>query len=391
MKICGIVAEYNPFHNGHAYHCTKTRELLGSDTAIVAIMSGNFVQRGDFALLDKYQRAAMAVQSGVDLVIELPLPAALSSAEQFARGAIDTLNQMGCITHLSFGSECGDLEQLRHAARLDRTSLTLNKNLSYAAALQQAFAVHDPKASALFSHPNNTLGIEYCAALDRSNSCIQPITIKRTGAPHDSTIFHAYPSASFVRTQVKHGQSYTALMPKPAQEILSCALADGAAPVSLEHCSHAILCYLRRLSADVLLQYCGGTDGLHNRLYQAITRNPDLSSILCTAQTRRYPLARIRRALLRAYLDLPISLDYNPQYLRVLAIGPYGRIILRSIQTTLPVIVKPITEKKLPSALQPALQRDVLADELFTLAQPNPNRWTGGQHYQKSPFVYAAT
>ncbi|MFR4972029.1 MAG: nucleotidyltransferase family protein [Butyricicoccus pullicaecorum] len=112
MKICGIVAEYNPFHNGHAYHCAKTRDQIGDETAIVAVMSGNFVQRGDFAIVDKYRLAAMAVCAGVDLVIELPLPAALSSAEACTRcGRV--LAAMGCVTHLSFGSECGDITRIR--------------------------------------------------------------------------------------------------------------------------------------------------------------------------------------------------------------------------------------------------------------------------------------
>src|SRR5699024_8252774 len=166
--ICGIVAEYNPFHAGHAYHCAETRRRLGADTAIAAAMSGNFVQRGDFAILEKYRRAAMAVQCGVDLVVELPLAAALSSAEGFARGAVGVLDAMGCVTHLSFGSECGDLDGLRRAARCSRAAVRrrMDAGHSYAAAMQRAVADEDPAAGALLASPNNTLGIAYCAALD---------------------------------------------------------------------------------------------------------------------------------------------------------------------------------------------------------------------------------
>ena len=231
MKICGIVAEYNPFHNGHAYHCEKTRQLLGDETALAAVMSGNFVQRGDFAILDKYQRAAMAVQNGLDLVIELPLAAALSSAEDFSRGAIAVLEQMGCVTHLSFGSECGDITRIQKAARADRSLVHryMTAGASYAAALQQAVSTADPDAGALFSHPNNTLGIEYCAALDTLGSQITPITIFRDGAAHDSADAHVRPSASFLRTQIMqaHLEICQTRMPASAFSILSKACDTG--------------------------------------------------------------------------------------------------------------------------------------------------------------------
>lgn len=393
MKICGIVAEYNPFHNGHAYHCEKTRQLLGDDTALIAVMSGNFVQRGDFAILDKYQRAAMAVQNGLDLVIELPLAAALSSAQDFSRGAIGTLEQLGCVTHLSFGSECGEITRIQNAARADRSLLHTHMaaGASYAVALQQAVSAKDPDAGELLSHPNNTLGIEYCAALDALGSPITPITIFRDGAAHDSTDAHPRPSASFLRTKIlkNHRTDCKTRMPDSAFSILSEACDAGRAPVSTAVCDLALVSYLRRLSPEDFIPYTGDIDGLHNRLYWAVQQNTNFPAICQAAQTRRYPLARIRRTLLRTYLGLTQTADPLPHYLRVLAIGPRGRMLLREIaaHSALPLITKPVSEKKLPQDLQPYLQQDVLADELYTLAQPNHALHIGGAHYRQTPYL----
>lgn len=394
MKICGIVAEYNPFHNGHAYHAQKTRKFLGSDTAIIAVMSGNYVQRGDFAILDKYQRAAMAVQNGIDLVIELPLSAALSSAQDFAHGAIGTLEQLGCVTHISFGSECGDVSRIQNAARADRSLLRfyMSEGLSYAAALQQAVSEKDPDAGALLAHPNNTLGIEYCAALHSIGSSIEPVTIFRDGAAHDSTTAHIRPSASFLRTKILENQVEQCkdFMPSTAFSILSEVCRTGHAPSSVSVCDLALVSYLRRFSAEALIPYTGNTDGLHHRLYQAIFQNTTFRDICKAAQTRRYPLARIRRTLLRTYLGLPQNADPMPHYLRVLAIGTQGRSILRQIakQSTLPLITKPISEKKLPADLQSYLQQDTLSDELYILSNPNHSLHLGGTHYRQTPYVY---
>lgn len=391
MKICGIVAEYNPFHNGHAYHCAQTRTQLGDQTAIVAVMSGNFVQRGAFAIVDKYRRAAMAVCGGVDLVLELPLPAALSSAEGFARGAVVSLEAMGCVTHLSFGSECGDLTRIRRAAACDRSAIRehLSSGQSYAAALQCAVAAVDPDAAALLSTPNNTLGIEYCAALDALGSSIQPITVLRDGAAHDCDQLHIRPSASALRRIVLAGNPADCRdgMPPDAFSRLQQAIADGAAPAHAGLCDQAILSHLRRLSPDDLLRFTGGSDGLQNRLFEAIRDQRSFLDICAAAQTRRYPLARIRRALLRAYLDLPTDVPVEPRYLRVLAIGPKGREVLRLMgtQAKLPVIIKPVNEKRLPDTAD--LRRDALADDLYALALPSRAFWVGGSHFRQTPFV----
>ena len=195
FPVCGIVAEYNPFHSGHRFHIERTREMLGEHTIIVCAMSGNFVQRGDFAVLDKYARAEMAVRGGADLVLELPLAAALSSAEGFARGAVALLHGIGC-RYLSFGAETADISLVQQAAEALNALPPAAGNrsgLSYAAYRQQELAALNPAAAALLASPNNTLGIEYCRAL--RDFPMQPLTVARRGAGDAAGGRHAHSAA----------------------------------------------------------------------------------------------------------------------------------------------------------------------------------------------------
>lgn len=398
MTVCGVVAEYNPFHAGHAHHLAETRRALGEDTAIVCAMSGNFVQRGDLAVMEKYRRAEAAVQCGADLVLETPLSACLWSASGFAFGAVALLDALGCVTHLSFGAERADLALLRRAADLscaegapaDALRQALAAGLPYAAAIQQAVAATDPEAGALLASPNNTLAVEYLCALDALKSTMQPLAILRAGSAHDSEIpADGLPSASYLRKLLTQGglEECRPLMPQASFGVLSRAIAAGEAPVTRHAVDQAILAQLRRLTPADLARYCGN-DGLENRLWTAIRDNTDFNAICAAAQTRRYPLARVRRALMRAWLDLPTSVPPTADYVRVLAVGARGRDVLRRMKDTcaLPVIVKPVTERTLPDAIQPALARDALADDLYALAYPAPSLRVGSGRFRKTPF-----
>ena len=190
MKISGIICEYNPFHNGHLFHIRETRK--NGATHVVAVMSGNFVQRGDTAVMDKLERARLAVHSGADLVIELPVQFCLSSAENFASGAVWLLNSMGCIDELSFGSECGDIDKLQKA--LDTVEITaavqkdtireiMEKGYTYPRALTSVINGTDSETAAVISEPNNLLAIEYMRALKKYRSDMQPFTVKRVNTP----------------------------------------------------------------------------------------------------------------------------------------------------------------------------------------------------------------
>ena len=195
MNVCGIICEYNPFHNGHKFHIEQTRKLFGA-THIVAVMSGNFVQRGDLAIIDKYKRTETALKNGVDLVIELPVQYSLASAEQFAQGAVYLLDKLGCVNILSFGSECGDIELLKETAKAvkeyqqsDELKKAIDKGLTYPLALKKIIEEkYSESLSDPLNYPNNTLAIEYINAIDKIGSSIEPVTLKRKTALHDSEI-----------------------------------------------------------------------------------------------------------------------------------------------------------------------------------------------------------
>lgn len=399
MTICGIIAEYNPFHLGHAYHLAETRRRLGGDAALVCAMSGNFVQRGDFAIVDKYDRAAMAVEGGADLVVELPLPAALSSAERFAAGGVSLLAALGC-GFLSFGAECGEVQLLQQAADLmaregfqPLAAAALRDGMSYPAAVQHAAAQLDPQAAALLSEPNNTLGIAYCAAIRETG--IRPMAVPRTGAGHDSQAAQdGFASASYLRARITEAfpkenalcdTEWRAYLPEHADGRLSRAVREGRAPMLAAHCDTALLSQLRRLGPDGLREFASSSDGFCNRLLHAIQKGNTFEETCAAAQTRRYPLARVRRTLLRAYLGLPEALPVKAQYIRVLALSPRGAEVLR--QARLPVIVKPAAERGLPEGLQPALGRDALADALYALAAPSAGQRSAGARWKRTPFV----
>ena len=399
MKICGIVAEYNPFHNGHFHHISKTKELLGDNTAIVCIMSGNYVQRGDLAIYEKYDRAAAAVKSGADLILELPLAACLSSAEGFAFGSVELLDKLGCTTHISFGSEHGDINDILKASTLSsdenikqELQQNLKLGLSYASAMQKATEKIYPDISELFSSPNNTLGIAYCLALNKLKSDIKPITITRKGAGHDTeSTEYNMPSASFLR-KLSSQSSYLEcgqFMPQESFNEFSRAMQNKTAPVKIERLNIALLSHLRRFSADELNLYCGGIDGLSNRLYEAIRTQTDFHSICDFAQTRRYPLARIRRAILRVWLDLPYDMPVTANYAKVLAANGKGREVLKIMKKTcsLPIITKPVAANKLDENVKNALNKDILADDLYYLAMPNNKMHVSGNSFRKTPLI----
>ena len=379
FPVCGIVAEYNPFHSGHRFQIERTRDMLGEHTIIVCAMSGNFVQRGDFALLDKYASAEMAVRGGADLVLELPLAAALSSAEGFARGAVALLHGIGC-RYLSFGAETADISLVQQAAEALNALPPAAGNrsgLSYAAYRQQELAALNPAAAALLASPNNTLGIEYCRAL--RDFPMQPLAVARRGAGHDEAApADGFASASLLRGYLREGgeERCAPYLPESSIEVWRREKARGAAPVTLPE--GAMLTLLRAALFRGALA-TGSADGFDERCAAAVS----FSDAVEKAQTRRFPAARVRRTLLRAALGISPDASPLPSYARVLAFSSRGRTLLRQ-QVGLPLIVKPVTEKQLPDALQPSLRLDAFADDLFGLARPAP--LPGGEHYRKTPF-----
>ena len=321
MQVTAIIAEWNPLHRGHLLPVQAARQQ--GATHIVAILSGNFVQRGEPALCPWQYRAAAALSSGVDLVLQLPLPYAVSTAQHFADSLI-------------FGSECGELAALQSvAAALDSPDLPaalaphLQKGLPFAAARQAAAHSLLGEDAGLLSSPNNILGIEYLRALRQLGSDIQPLTISRQGAPHDAAEPDTdFPSASQLRQRFLTGQDISSSLPPTMAEQLELARQRGALP-QLELWERAFLARLRTMTETDYAALPDVTEGLEHRLYRASRTAKTTEELLTKAKTKRYTHARLRRILLAAMLELPAGLSaVEPPYLRVLGFTAKGAEIL---------------------------------------------------------------
>ena len=392
MKTAGIIVEYNPLHWGHVHLLTEVRRRLGGDCAIVCVMSGDFVQRGDFALVRRAPRAAAAVESGADLVLELPLPWAVSSAERFADGGVATLLATGVITHLAFGSECGDGAALQEVAACLLSPACdaglrrrLGGGMSYAACRQAAVsALLGPERGALLESPNNTLGIEYCKALLRHGSTVAPLTIPRLGPDHDAPEAEGgFASGSAIRALLRAGRREEALslMAPAMKRAYLEEEAAGRGPVFPAASQRAILSQLRRMEREDFARLDQGREGLYNRLYEASRTAASLDEVLEAAKTKRYPHARLRRMVLWAYLGLtPGSFPSQPAYLRPLAANATGRALLARMrrEASLPVLTKPADVRRLGHSAQALFALESRAADLYSLGFPDLSAALGG-------------
>ena len=335
MKIAGIICEYNPFHNGHFYHIQKTRE--NGATHIVGVMSGNFVQRGDIAVLNKLDRANIAIRSGVDLIIELPVAYSLAPAELYARCAVFLLRSLGCVDELSFGSESGDLNALSEAAKatiacakLPQLKELLKNGLSYPSALRQLVAEQSGEQIArILDGPNNMLGIEYLKALIFLGAKMTPFTVARKTAMHDSMEPNgsALASASFIRHCIEDGSDYDDFIPEQTLNAI-CKAAHTGSLARLSNLDRVLLYKLRMSSPEEIAQVPEVGQGLESRIYAAKNAG-SLEELFCAIKTRRYPMARIRRILMNHLVGVTKQDTQNPPpYGRILAINERGCEIL---------------------------------------------------------------
>ena len=335
MQIIGVVSEFDPFHNGHLYHIRKTRE--NGATHIVAVMSGNFVQRGDTAIMDKLERARLAVRSGADLVIELPVQYSLASAENFASGAVHLLDSLGAVDELSFGSECGDTEKLRNAMEtVDLAALThadeiksiMEKGYTYPRALNSVVNGYDPEAAAVIAEPNNTLAVEYLRALKKSGSAMEPFTVMREKAAHDGTeAADGFASASMLREMIENGESIDSFTTEDWAAAVKNAVKNGGIAF-LSRLERVILYKLRTCSVEEIGQICDVGQGLEHRIYGARMAG-SLDELLFTVKTKRYTMARIRRIMLALLIGITkADMEQLPPYGRILAFNERGREVL---------------------------------------------------------------
>lgn len=387
MKIAGIVAEYNPFHNGHAHHIQQTRAEDGRcrATHVVAVMSGSFVQRGEPALLPKRERVRMALAGGVDLVLELPLPWSLASAEGFAYGAVSILEALGCVDVISFGSECGDAAALEKAAAVLQAPrfsqllrYRLEEGISFPEARQKAVAdIAGEKTAALFASPNNTLGIEYLKAVARLNSSIRPFTIPRFGADHDDLQpLGDVASARYIRRLVGAGRPLNAapFLPPACYAVMSEAIQAGRCPAAAAPMERALLSRFREMEKSQWLLVPGVSEGLENRLYEAARQAASWAELLERVKTRRYPLTRLQRLLWAAFLGIPRELEKErPPYARILGIGPRGEEVLSAAKNAcpqIPLVSRPGRIETLGDTARLVWQLENRAADLYALALP---------------------
>ena len=322
MKIAGIIAEYNPFHSGHAYHIAETKRRSGAE-GVICVMSGPFVQRGEPALLDKYVRAEQAVRGGADLVLELPPEYATASAEGFARGGIALLSACGCVNCLSFGAETDDLAGLSEAARLlaEDEALTLaakgymKEGASYAKAFGRVMEERDPALAELIRQPNNMLAVEYLKALRAQQSGkISPLVVKRCGAAYHDTETPAggedHPSAAAIRKAVLSADRSS--LPETMKAALS--------PEAMMPLLMAKLRTLRYTGAD-LTAYEDVSPDLAARILAAVPYTESWEAFCGRIVTRNLTLARVRRALTHILLEIRDGSSHlAPSYLKVLAL-----------------------------------------------------------------------
>ncbi len=367
MKICGIVAEYNPFHNGHKLHIEETRARFGA-THIVAVMSGNFTQRGDIAIADKYARAEVALRNGVDLVVELPVPYALASAEQFARGAVFLLESLGCVDMLSFGSECGDIDLLTetagavlYAQQTEEFYSLMRRGEAFPSALQKTIEKnYEKEIIDVLTTPNNTLAVEYLKALGELGSSIAPVTIARSGAAHDGEESCGnIASASKIRRLILSGKNADEFLPEPF----------AAEAADIRRLETAILARLRSMSKAEIEKAPNVLIGLENRIYKSARVSRSLAELYLLTKTKRYTMARIRRIILSCFLGVRKSdLRGEPAYIHILGMNGRGREILAAAELAIPAdaSLKALAEKGERERRQARLEAE--CGDLYALA-----------------------
>ena len=381
MKICAIICEYNPFHNGHLYHLNEARERSGAD-AIVCVISGNFVQRGEAAIMDKYTRARHAVLAGADAVIELPTVFATSNAELFAKGAIHILSSIPTVQSICFGAENADKTAFLLSARYlnnepkevsDRLKAEIQKGASYAKARAQAWAGFLPLD--LLCSPNNILGLEYTKAILSSGADIEILPIKRKGGAYsDSILQENYSSASAIRTAIANGQTLNDNLPD---------FVLGDIPTSLKSGLDALEKYaLLSTSKEEIARVCDCTEGLENAFKRAALEKQPLEKTLTSA---RYTSSRIRRIALQNLLKINENTIrealLNPLYLNVLAIKKARKDLLSALgESTFPLLLRAHDEEMLTGVAVRTLETDKFADQTYGLLY-------GANKQEKNVFI----
>ena len=375
-------------------HLNYSKELTHADFTI-AVMSGNFIQRGDASLVDKWTRTEMALKAGVDLVIELPVLYAISSAENFADGAIKILNSLQIVDFISFGSEIGEIEPLNDVASLlykepkefsNIITSQLKSGLSYPKAREVALSLYlkdSQKYKEIMESPNNILGIEYLKALKKHRSHIRPLTIKRDYSDYNSNqVTNGIASATAIRTMLKSKKNIRPVVPTETYELLEQKLKAGEFVKDLSTFEKEIIYSLRKMSLQEIAALPDVSEGLENKIKMAANTCNTLPTLIEAIKSKRYTQTRIQRILLYALLgitqkDINISKKYTP-YIRVLGFNKHGKRIISAIASANPkleiiVSTKKFMEQSNSIPLRTMLSKDILATNIYTLGyKKNP-------------------
>lgn len=413
MNAVGMIVEYNPFHNGHLWHLQEAKRSSGAQYAI-GIMSGNFLQRGEPAIADKWSRAALAVQAGVDLVIELPTVFSVRSAQYFATGGIQLLDRLGVVEHVCFGTETPDLAALTAAAQAANNPsviLAMRQKMrtgqTYATSLSAAVSTESGVAAHLMQTPNNLLAIEYLRAITTYSPRLKPHAIQRLHANyHDNSITSHIASATAIRTALLENQLLFPnslawkCLPEPCANQLNNLVSQGKAPIVLQSFSNIVLAKIRSMSLNQLAELPEITEGLHHKISAAALKATTAQELLTFTKSKRYTLTRLQRIIIYALLG--ISKDKlahfdksGPLYARILAFNHNGRKLLKEIHTqaSIPIITRTahfLTSQQQRSsqltALQAMLAYDITATDTYVLGSPNSQWRAGGLDFQSSPL-----
>lgn len=377
----GIVAEFNPFHNGHKYLVDSLKQ--NENDTVTAVMSGNFVQRGEPAILDVNKRTQMALECGVDLVLSLPFPYCSATAEKFALSGVTVLDSLKCLDSLGFGSESNDKDTLLDCAKklnsIDvkiKTVEILKEGVSYPVARERAICeLYGDSLSKVLSHSNDILGVEYAKALLELDSDLDITTVKRTGAQHDSKDgTKNIRSASLIRTFFDDLDEVQSFVPEEVFEILK-KITEEKQVLDYKKYELSLLFKLRSMSIDEFKNLPDVNEGLEYRIYEAVRNSTSYSELLEKIKTKRYTLSRIRRILLFAYLGVTKELLETPvPYIRVLGFNDKGASLLKKCKekATLPVITRWADLKNSDENSKRIFELECKARDLYSLCLENP-------------------
>lgn len=410
MSILGIIAEYNPFHNGHLYHLQKAQALSGADYT-VCIMSGNFLQRGEPALYNKWIRSEAAVKNGVDVVLELPAAFACSSAEFFSKAAVSILNSLGCVTHLAFGSESDNIDLLYQTASLlaneshhytQALKSNLSKGLSFPHAREISLkAIGCQNQGNILNQPNNILAIEYLKALIRISSRIKPIAVKRIGAGyHQASIDEKISSATAIRKQLQKSnnniESLSHVLPFYTYQIMQHCLSNYIKPIYLSDLFELLQYQLFISTPDDLKRIFSVVEGLENKILNKIRFANNMNTFINHIKSKRYTQTAVQRLLVHILLSLSkkhmnyFNTHSDCFYGRILGLSSKGSHLIRTVKKkethAIPIITNINKEVFPDSSVAKLLRYDIIASDIYHLISGDYDLYKDSD-YVKMPYI----